>query len=425
MNQRISNIVSKLLNHELNDKQKQIIINSTKQVANTRLTNNQVLLIALKIYNQINIAQNTLPKHLPMKPEPDNEFDIKDMLKKIILKDFKTQPNTKTTSSIVNIFNHTTVKDLVGIFNPKLLYKKAYLTLDSKYAQFLDSSTKLRWDYLNTRIESPNSVNSYLEIKNIVSIKIYSIVIPKFVSTMNRASILIDEFSSQSFIAPNGRKFHTINILNDLEFGPSNVPSILGLTSVGITPDVTTHDKYELLADYRFNEGNFHFYKPITYFNSLTLSFGDPFNVIKMRKYQIKHCTFDSIKYGAFGNPLGYPTYGWSGSFKLNCHEPHFIPLSREIYSLKISNYTTDQPVQDADIIKYINTMEFTSARAISQTTIEIYPQEVRPPGAGPKYVQFIGNGLPNQPLGVSSDFTITFEGYRIIANIEFTYLGS
>ena len=329
-------------------------------------------------------------------------------------------PVSYVNYNVKSFLNQSDLISLFRLLNPQLKQKKAYITLDSKYATYSESNTKLRWELIEGLTETDTSFNVVGGLKNVISIKIYSVLItPQFTSSMKRGTILIDEFAAQSFVAPNGRRYHMMGLLND----PA-LPISIGARSTvaidyGYTPDISVRNKYEILAGFRFNEGVYNFNQPITTFNSLTLSFGNPFNLINMRKHIIPNCYFETIHYQALSGDILDDDY--YGNFDLVCPEPHFI--TNTIYSLKIIGFTTDDPVTDAEWITYMNNNEFTKAIALDSTRIRIYPRQICPPGVHPTRIEYNSSTWADSYVGNGSIFSIQFDTVRSIVNIEFTYL--
>jgi hypothetical protein len=146
-------------------------------------------------------------------------------------------------------------------------YNHHYISLDTAH-RFVDGGggsgniKKFNWKFAHTRGLVGGFFNVTSEnLGNIVAMRIYQPRIP-YVASMDtnakRVSILIEEFSSQSFIA-EGRRFHFI-----------------------LRPDFLTSDgTYIECSSEREEENVFEFATPITEVNSLTLSFGNPYTTIE------------------------------------------------------------------------------------------------------------------------------------------------
>ena len=159
------------------------------------------------------------------------------------------------------------INDIFGsksiVVDPDSIYNYHYLVLDSEYrnkAGELNTITKYTWRYSPTQNLSDGFCNSTNNISNIISMRIYQPRIPYLSSTnadYKCISILIEEFSAQAIISPSGRRYHFL------------------LTPVFISQqtdvELTSDDSF----DYVFN-----FRKPITTFDTLTLSFGSPYEIL-------------------------------------------------------------------------------------------------------------------------------------------------
>jgi hypothetical protein len=285
----------------------------------------------------------------------------------------------KKITNISQMLGFTSIPQMIKALNPEASYYTKYLVFDTKYARFLDDNTRMQWDIVNSLQESvgdtSSSVNVVGEIRNIVEIRIHSFIIPKFAinEAQNRATLFIEELGSQCFLLPNGLKFHWVGFLNDVE-----KPIPLGLRSALTTayfPDFPKRYNFEALSGYRFNEGRFRFNPPITELRRATISIGDPFSKISMPYFRINNCTLNSL------TPTGDDI---SVEFEIITPVPHFIeePDVTGLFSLRIFNFTTTDPVADAEAITYMNTHEFTKVNITNNTTIRVRAIQVRKLGA-------------------------------------------
>lgn len=181
---------------------------------------------------------------------------------------------TDISASIDPSFVDTSIDKFLGIndltelkllFNPESMYVHYYLVLDSDYrdtTQEISSNiTKFKWAYTPTQNTTVTGFcNSVGVIRDIIGMRMYQPRVP-FVSAMNsnskRVSVLIEEFQAQAFICETGRRFHFI--LRPI--------FVSGQTSI----ELSTED---------YNDGIFNFRKPITTFDTMTISLGDPINVL-------------------------------------------------------------------------------------------------------------------------------------------------
>ena len=173
------------------------------------------------------------------------------------------QPASVYTTSIANIFGETTVSALKAKLLPSSMYKKAYITLDSKNRRLdIDDPSVFSWYYSVARIAGQQgTVTSTAPIKKIISIKLYQPVIPatsQLDTIGQRVSILINEFKNYAYINNGGFSYHWM-------FRWSYTKNTSGI--------VPRH--VDLNLD-EFNDGIYKFPKPLNLYDSITLTFGNP-----------------------------------------------------------------------------------------------------------------------------------------------------
>ena len=344
-----------------------------------------------------------------------------------------TDNNSESTGIVYNLASFLGLNSfdkIIAELNPSLKIKKAYMCLDTRYARFLDNKTKVQWDFINTISDSHNSTNMVGVVRDIVSIRMYSIVVPQFVSAQNRATVLIEEMSAQSFSLPNGRKFHFVGRLNNLK-NPLAIDLRNSKAVECIFPDFTIYDKYEILPGYRFNEGIYRFNQPITTLNTITVSIADPFDLLTFRQYEYKDVVLTTE-----GDISGFPDAGSISIYYLPSEYIKYIYLDfpephgySAIYSLFIDDLVSDSAFDNGanlngdDVVSYINTYEFTTIIVVSTTRIRITPSYNNLAGyhLGMTTGAFISHRLV--PLGNLSTVRVRFNSYRVIMNFELDYL--
>ena len=197
-------------------------------------------------------------------------------MRKLQIKMLETEKN----ESVNNAYEDTTDKtksinivDFLGIktadefklyTNPESLYQHFYLVLDSSYrnttAELSSAIKRFTWNYAPTQNTGTGYCNSVGVIRDIIGMRMYQPRVP-YLASMNtsskRVSILIEEFAPQAFIDANGRRYHFLLRPN----------FIVGQTDI----ELSTED---------YNDGIFNFRKPITTFSTVSISFGDPSNVL-------------------------------------------------------------------------------------------------------------------------------------------------
>lgn len=171
--------------------------------------------------------------------------------------------NNVSIDTFLGINDLNTLKMLL---NPESLYVKYYVVLDSNNRNTSAEGTtisKFTWDYAETQNLQTGVAVSVGNVRDVICMRLYQPRMP-FVSAMDgsagRVSVLIEEFKAQSFICNNGWRFHFLY-----------VPDFYNMDLSANTLELAIQD---------YNDGLFYFRKPITTFNTLTLLFGDPTELI-------------------------------------------------------------------------------------------------------------------------------------------------
>lgn len=173
----------------------------------------------------------------------------------------------------------------VSKLNPIIQFKYAYVLLDTNNIDTnLSSDTKFGWNFVPNAKLSTGTVNSTTSIKDLVGMRIFPITsnfiapitepgktLVNDVSNMGyNFTVLIHEFSAQSFVGRNGFKYHFI--LYPQLMNPTNQPNSTSYTPADPYFEYTTSGK---------GNGWFWFRKPITTFSTLSVSMGNPFDYVK------------------------------------------------------------------------------------------------------------------------------------------------
>lgn len=157
------------------------------------------------------------------------------------------------------------INTLKIFLNPESMYTYNYLALDTNYRNQTEetgtSVSRFSWRYTSNINLVTGFCNSQRQISNVIAVRLYQPRVP-YLGAMDtsskRVSLLIEEFSAQSYILPNGRKFHYV-------LRPEYLKVVNGYV------ELTTED---------YEDSIYKFRKPITEFASITLSFGDPANLL-------------------------------------------------------------------------------------------------------------------------------------------------
>jgi hypothetical protein len=296
----------------------------------------------------------------------------------------------------------------IDVFNPKTKRKIAYMTLDSRYAQFNNACTKLTWNFTNSLNIVNNSTNVVGVVRDITSIRMHSMVVRKFSSPIQRATILIEELAAQSFIMPGGRRFHFVGLLNNL-----TAPIKIGARNTSsnyLVPEFSVVDKFELLAGYKFNEGYYRFNIPITTLNDITISIGNPDTLVVIPKYEFKKVTVLDLQTDHVDLELNEPHHYLSPN--------NFAAITYGTwYSVFIDGFDS---VTKSDN-EFLNCHEFTLVEILSETQIRIIFHEAVSGGAASTFAynnRYITAGPAPWTCGA-----VRFNSYRVIMNFELEYI--
>lgn len=166
--------------------------------------------------------------------------------------------------SIQSVLGIENLFDLQLALNPSSLYEHIYVGLDTDYRDTTGDSgssiNKFTWKYAPTQNLGVGYCNSVGVVKNIVGMRMYQpkiIFLAEMDTDAKRVSILVEELQSQAYIAENGRRFHFL---------------LRPIYSAGQTMiELSTED---------YNDGIYNFRKPIKHIDSLTISFGNPLDIL-------------------------------------------------------------------------------------------------------------------------------------------------
>lgn len=310
--------------------------------------------------------------------------------------------------NLVSFLGLDTFDRFIAEVNPQAKRKRAYMCLDSRYARFNQACTRLTWNFTNNLNVINNSTNVVGPVRDISWIRMHSVVVRKFDSIPQRATILIEELAAQAFIMPSGRRFHFVGLLNDLQnpinFGNRNAAGV----GQGV-PDFTIFDKYELIAGYKFNEGYYRFNKPITTLNEITISIGDPDTLVVLPKYEFTNVTVIDVQPGFIDIELNEPHYYISPN-------SNYSFASGTWYSVFVDGFNSIDP----NINDLINSREFTLITILTPTRIRLSFDDA-PAGWHNPFPPVTNLIFP--PAAPWTARAVRFNSYRIIMNFELEYI--
>ncbi len=319
----------------------------------------------------------------------------------------ETMENITGDVNLTGVLNMDTFDRFIAELNPQAKRKTAYMCLDSRYAQFNSECTKLTWSFTNNLNTVNNSTNVVGPLRDIVSIRMQSMVVRKFSSVPKRSTILIEELSAQSFIMPSGRRFHFVGLLNDLQTPISIYDRNTIIAPGTIVPDFTIFDKYELLSGYKFNDGYYRFNKPITTLDTITVSIGNPDTLVVLPKYEFKNITVLDVQPDHIDLELNEPHYYISPNST-------YAYASGTWYSVFIDGFSSGT----ASDVAYINSKEFTVIEILSASQIRVTT------GNAPAGINFLilYDTLTAGPAPWTCE-RVRFNSYRVIMNFELEYI--
>ena len=308
---------------------------------------------------------------------------------------------TLTENKTVNILSilDLDVEQTRMMINPASRERKAYILLDSKTRDSITNDrTSITWNFMNNADIRSGSTNALGFISDVTSFHIYdfymNVIDSNYQCDQMIFTVLIQEFTSQAFIAPESRRFHFWGkMLTDNEV--VTAPTYLIQFHNGA--DVVGNLEYL----YRLQDGNdglFKFRTPIKTLNTFTLSFGAPYTKIPLHQdtYQFSYIS------------------GGVGSFIVTLAAAHDIPIgvTDRVY---ISDFNTDDPVADADLISLLNSPP--NNIVYVGTSINSTQLTITPPN------NVIINLTFNALVGTQISGQIYLDYYRIYVPIEITYL--
>jgi hypothetical protein len=261
---------------------------------------------------------------------------------------------------IIRILGQATPEGIQKYFNPQALCSRNYFVLDTRYRVLDNDGTRtFIWDHVNNLSRAQGTVNTVGNIRDIIQIKVYPIRIPYAAGADNdhhRVTALFDEFSAQSFVGQENRRFHTV-------FEAKVDGDFIDLDS-----------RYQ-------NEGIYRFSKPITQFNSITLSFASPLEPI----------TFDTDRLSS--------TLTHAAVTIITTSANHNLSSGNRVY---ISSYSTTNAVQDTALIASVNSSHLVTVTGATTFTIPIDTSSINAALTGTVAVV---NGTPNV-VGTATAFT-------------------
>ncbi len=352
------------------------------------------------------------------------QYDPKELMKLDIgvAEEDGQQKNTNhrtqnTNVDIENIMELSTQDDLIKLINPSAGYASRILVLDSLYQDdTMNGSGKIAWDIIPSRdLNNMNQsgtiggntlsgANSTEPLKNIVGIRLmpFRLLMVDINNSYNYRyntdplflwTILIEELDIQSIIGPTGRKYHFMAAVEELT---NQITLKNGRSS--------SYAKFWEMTTHNYNQGYYWFRQPITELTRMTLSFGCPWY-----QFNIKNSKF----------PVTINKYNISGTDYLAAYINTTLTWNNVNQgnlagNLRITGFTTANPVTDAVLIAYVNSTTFTTSMYSDYiVTISSVDYNV---------IAFTTVNLTRITINANSGMNIYTDVYRMIFPFEIIY---
>lgn len=366
----LNNEISKQLARDLRNYEKYYIKKSVKKLNMNKFANqpiDKIMSVLSKILSQKITTLEQTEKRTTYTEKKEKEFDklnniVNYQQKEMHMTSDEPPANKTMDISIEEILGLDSIYALQKEFQLPSLFEKHYIILDSENRDLLTStSSKFIWNYTTNVNPRQGFVNSSLPIKNTRAIQLYQPLMAKPTTDLSltaRVSILLDEFFQQAFIAGNNRRYHWLTRVFDEAL------------------------QYSLHLE-GFSDGLIKFNKPVQEFDTLSLSFGSPIDILE------------------FYPDRANATFTYGGSTTITTDIVHNLSAGEYV---RFDDFTTDDPTTDASIIEQMNSnicLEVTGVPTATTFTITLDTSLITP------------------TAGLS--ITVFFENKRVIIPMEFT----
>ena len=283
-----------------------------------------------------------------------------------------------TSVDIMRIMGASNAHAVQQLINPIALYRNNYFCLDSRYRILDNDGSKfISWNHVNNVTRAQGSVNTVGTIRDIVAVKVYPIRLPYTPSAENdlrRVTMLIEEFSAQSFVGQENRRFHFVF-------------------------DVTIDGDWIRLNPYFHNEGVFKFNKPITQFDTVTITFGSP----------LEEITLDVDRLSASNT--------YAATAVLTTVGDHNLSSGNKV---RISDFSTNSVSNDAVVIANMNSDHVITVTSDTTFTIPVDTSSIINTSLTGVTVS-VTNGDPNV-VGTGTSFTTELKAEDIVKILGVSY---
>lgn len=322
----------------------------------------------------VGVALNAAKEGRKIARSINSEYDIREKLIEQIY-EFIIRKDTKRINNLRSIFG---IENMVREVWPSVDLQRLYISLDLRYARFLNNREIVQWDIESSIVEGENSANILSvkrggggTIRNIVEIEIFSFLIGQLsgaAANRRRVSVLVEEFKGQSAMGQDGSRCHFMGIATSYNNmwnyeGRELLDRFRGLDRVSSEIYPVLWDKFELYFGGAGAWNKYKFGVPVTLIDKISLSFRDPYSVVRLRKFYIEATIVD------------FDTTTWTW-FEIECIDPHgYATGFSSIYSMWFTNVELRNG--GGTILEGLNTLmngaEFTYIEVINTTRIRIY----------------------------------------------------
>jgi hypothetical protein len=217
-------------------------------------------------------------------------IDVEEVIKEALddteaVKLIKKERSKEKTSDLTKFYGISDIWYIQRAITPKSQYQYAYVLLDTNnVAPELSGKTTFGWRVLNYLTQQAGTVSVCNNIRDLVGMRIFPVTSQLItpvgetgkiytnnnINMNNNFTILIHEFQAQSFIGREGRRFHFSLFPQIMNFNYT-------ISDVGVIPQ---NPYIEFTVSGKCN-GWFWFKTPITEFSTMTISIGNPFDLVQ------------------------------------------------------------------------------------------------------------------------------------------------
>jgi hypothetical protein len=238
--------------------------------------------------------------------------------------------------NLTGIFGKNNSSELLKMFNPQALYNEEKILLDTRYRTLSgDGTQSFNWTYTAYPTTNQGTTNSLEEIRNIKAMRLGPFRIPKTASAdkhHNRLTIFVEEYSTQSVVAHENRRYHWM-------------------------AEPTVNGSWIEVDPTKYDDGWYEFNNVVTKLEELTLSFGSPLQKV------------------IFPTDRMSGTITYSNPAILTTAQPHTLINGSNVI---IETFNTNSSINDANAISLVNAVAGNTIDELSDTTFALQGVNLR-----------------------------------------------